>query len=207
MELLTITSKVLYDVDILDKQKEITTIKKELKNNKPPKIIYKNKEEWDNLNQEAIRICEDASWYESICDDISAVGRDYNAGQGPIVDTIVNAFKKLSKGFVNEWMYDYARTIDDIIAHSIQSLDNIGILDTLSWNQKDRFIKNILVDIFCDQYHHSEEGISQICNFKCSVCDKLDDWVDDNNKCSSCSPEMDSLLLSHSDDDEEYCGN
>lgn len=116
--------------------------------------------------------------------------RDYGEGDNEICRTIVNAFKKLSKGFMNEWMWDYARTIDDIIVHSIQSLDNIGILDTLSRNQEDRFIKNILVDIFSEQYNFGEDGIAQIRYFKCSECDKLDDWIDDNDKCGYCSPEM-----------------
>ena len=189
MELLAITSKVLYDVDLLDKQKEVTKIKKELKDNKPPKIIYKNKEEWESLKQEAIKICEETD-LGYLCDDICVVGRMYCIGNGKIRDTIVNAFKKLSKGFMNDWMWDYATTIEDIIIHSIQSLDNIGILDTLSRNQEDRFIKNILVDIFGVEYNIGEEGIAQICRYKCSVCDNLDWWVDDDNKCADCSPEM-----------------
>ena len=190
MELLALTSKVLYDTDILDKQKEITKIKKELKDNKPPKIIYNNHEEWEQLRKEAIKICEEAN-LGYLCDDISVVGRMYSCRHNTTIrDTIVNAFKKLSKGFTNEWMWDYAITIEDIIVHSIQSLDNIGILDTLSRYQEDKFIKNILVDIFSDQYNFGEEGIAQICYFKCSECDKLDHWVDNDNKCGDCSPEM-----------------
>jgi hypothetical protein len=196
MELLALTSKVLYDTDILDKQKEITKIKKELKDNKPPKIIYKNYEEWESLKQEAIKICEEAN-LGYLCDDIiesegdySGSGRDYGEGCNIIRNTIVNAFKKLSKGFMNNWMWDYASTIEDIIVHSIQSLDNIGILDTLSSDQEDWYIKNILVDIFSDQYNKGEDGIAQICYFKCSECDNLDCWVDNDNKCGDCSPEM-----------------
>ena len=162
MELLALTSKVLYDTDILDKQKKITEIKKELKDNKPPKIIYKNYEEWEQLRKEAIKICEEAN-LGYLCDDISVVGRiDSCRHNTTIRDTIVNAFNKLSKGFMNNWMWDYAITIEDIIIHSIQSLDNIGILNTLSRNQEDRFIKNILVDIFSDEYNLGEEGIAQI---------------------------------------------
>jgi hypothetical protein len=189
MELLAVTSKVLYDSDILDKQKEITKIKKELKDNKPPRIIYKNYEEWEQLKKEAVKICEEAV-FRGLPYHIMVAGRDYGEGNNEIYRTIVNAFKKLSKGFMNEWMWDYARTIDDIIVHSIQSLDNIGILDTLSRNHEDKFIKNILVDIFSDQYNFGEEGIAQIRYFKCSVCDNLDYWVDDDNKCAYCSPEM-----------------
>ena len=188
MELLAVTSKVLYDSDILDKQKEITEIKKELKDYKPPRIIYKNYEEWEQLRKEAIKICEEAV-FRGIFYHIMAAGRDYGEGDNEILRIIINAFKKLSKGFMNEWMWDYARTIDDIIVHSIQSLDNIGILDTLSRNQEDMFIKNILVDIFSDDYNF-DEGIAQIRYFKCSECDKLDDWIDDNDKCGDCSPEM-----------------
>ena len=189
MELLAITSKVLYDVDIIDKQKEITKIKKELKDNKPPKVIYKNYEEWNKLIQDAIKICEETTGFGELCHDISLSGRNYNMYHVSIRDTILNAFKTLSKGFVNNWMFDYAQTIDDIVVHSIQSLHTTGILDDMTFLQCDRFIKNILIDIFSVEYNDHEEGIRQICCFKCSVCDKLDDWADDNSMCWDCSPE------------------
>jgi hypothetical protein len=190
MEMLAVTCQTLYDVDLLDKKNEIVKIKKELNNNILPKILYENYEEWETLKTEAIRICQVETrdvW--KYFDPITVVGRDYAQGQSIFGDILLKALKKLSKGFINEWMLNFVLDFENTIVYSILALDGIGALDGLSSDDMITYIRKIFIEfIMC---HDPDNGILKIRHFKCSVCNKIDDYIGDNRECWDCSPESD----------------
>jgi len=190
MEMLAVTCQTLYDVDLLDKQNEIVKIKNELNDNIPPKILYENYEEWETLKTEAIRICQQETrdvWKYFL--SITTAGREYAQGQPIFGNILLKALKKLSKGFVNEWMLKYITNFDSTIVYSILALDDIGALDELSSDDMITYIRKILIEIFsCDD---PDDGILEIRNFKCSVCNKIDDYIGDNGECWDCCPDSD----------------
>lgn len=191
MEMLAVTCHTLYDVDLLDKKNEIVKIKKELNDNIPPKILYENYEEWETLKTEAIRICQqETSDVLKYFLPITITGRDYAQGQTIFGNILLKALKKLSKGFVNEWMLNYIKNFDYTIVCSILALDDIGALNELSSDDMITYIRKILIEIFNDDYH-PDEGILQIRYFKCSVCNKIDDYIGDNGECWDCCPDSD----------------
>ena len=56
MENLITCSRVLYDKDISDKMKEITSLKRNMRFYETPKIEYSNLEEWETKKKEAYQI-------------------------------------------------------------------------------------------------------------------------------------------------------
>lgn len=181
MESLAITSKVLYDKDLLDKKKEIAELKSEILENTIPKILYDDYEEWDKLKIEAIKICQ-----EGVRNFISVEEypfmRDFgftpNQQMDGLYTILWKAFNKITKGQSNEWISNYAQIIAETIAHTIYSLIDMGlwenIYDSLGRDGLITFVLKILMKFFDDG--STEETLDSICvirKFKCSEYDKL----------------------------------
>ena len=176
MERLTITSKVLYDKDLLDKKKEIDELKSEILEQTIPKILYDDYEEWDKLKIEAIKICQ-----EGVRNFISVEEypfmRDFGFTPNQQMDGLYmilwKAFNKITKGQSNECPKFLMFDISIIIDVPITLLQNIYIivLDTLSY-----LINTTSFDITPFRIHtltyvispgHSPSHI-QIRNFACT---------------------------------------
>jgi len=197
MEMLAVTCQTLYDVDLLDKKNEIVKIKKELNNNILPKILYENYEEWETLKTEAINICKEGV-RSFISDSEYPFMRDFgiNPGQYEGLYLILwEAFNKISKGQANEWVCNYAQIINLTIKHTIRTLVDMGlwenIFDSLGREGLNTFILKIMMEFFDETSNETYDSIGVIRHFKCSVCNKIDDYIGDNGECCDCSPDSD----------------
>ena len=187
MERLATTCQVLYDKDLLDKQKQIVKMKKELNDNILPKIIYENMEEWENLKTEAIKICQEGV-EGFICNVEYPYMRDFgiNPGQYEGLYLILwEAFNKISKGQANEWVSNYAVIVNLTIKNTIRALVDMGvwknIFDSLGRDGLNTFILKILMEFFDESSNDTYDSIGVIRYFKCSSCNKLHDDVCDCN--------------------------
>lgn len=214
MEKLAVTCQTLYDVDLLDKQNQMVKIKKELNDNIVPKILYENNEEWETLKTESIKICQRG--IRSFISD-----REYhwmrNFGTTPgqfdgLYLILWEAFNKISKGQANEWVSNYAQIINLTIKYTISTLVDMGlwenIFDSLGRDGLNTFILKILMEFFDESSSSSINGtsvssIAVIRHFKCSDCDKITDYSDDNLKCWPCSPDGRDFLEKDSKNDLE----
>jgi len=192
MEKLAVTCQTLYDVDLLDKKNEIVKIKNELNDNILPKILYENYEEWDNLKIEAINICKEGV-RSFISDGEYPFMRDFgiNPGQYEGLYLILwEAFNKISKGQANEWVSNYAQIINLTIKNTIRTLVDMGlwenIFDSLGREGLNTFILKIMMEFFDENSNDTFDSIGVIRHFKCSDCNKIDDYSDDTGKCYDC---------------------
>ena len=197
MEKLALASHTLYNVDLLDKKNEIVKLKDELKQETMPKILYENQEEWDNLKIEAIKICQ-RGVRDFITDSEYPYMRTFgiNPGQYEGLYLILwKAFNKISKGQANEWVSNYAQIINLTIKNTIGTLVDMGlwdnIFDSLGRDGLNIFILKILMEFFDESSNDTYDSIAVIRHFKCSDCDKISDYSDDNKKCWDCSPDSD----------------
>jgi len=195
MEMLAVTCQTLYDVDLLDKKNEIVKIKKELNDNILPKILYENYEEWETLKTEAINICKEGV-RSFISDGEYPFMRDFgiNPGQYEGLYLILwKAFNKISKGQANEWVSDYAQIINLTIKNTIRTLVDMGlwenIFDSLGRDGLNTFILKILMEFFDESSNDTYDSIGVIRHLKCPHCDKITDWVYENEKCDDCGGE------------------
>jgi len=189
MERLATTCQVLYDKDLLDKQKQIVKMKKELNDNILPKIIYENMEEWENLKTEAIKICQEG--VEGFLRNTEyPFMRDFgiNPGQhNDLGNIFLEAVTKISKGQANEWVSNYAVIVNLTIKNTIMTLLDMEVWETLfdvwGWNGMKTFISKILIAFFDEELHGMGpwDTIAVIRYFKCSSCNKLFDEVCDCN--------------------------
>ena len=78
MERLALCCKVLYDRDILEKQKEITELKKQIKNLEKPKIRINNEEELEIFQEQKDQLYEKLKYYIFDCGYTESVDRNVN---------------------------------------------------------------------------------------------------------------------------------
>jgi hypothetical protein len=197
MERLATACQVLYDKDLLDKKNEIIKLNNKLAEETVPKILYENQEEWDNLKTESIKICQ-RGVRDFISDKEYPFMRDFgiNPGQYDGLYLILwKAFDKISKGQANEWVSNYAQIINLTIKNTIRTLVDMGlwenIFDSLGRDGLNTFILKILMEFFDESSNDIYDSIGVIRHFKCSDCDKITDYSDDNKKCWDCSSDSD----------------
>ena len=106
---------------------------------------------------------------------------------------LFEAFNKISKGQANEWVSNYAQIINLTIKNTIRTLVDMGlwenIFDSLGRDGLNTFILKILMEFFDEESNDTYDSIGVIRHFKCSDCDKITDYSDDNKKCWDCSPD------------------
>ena len=189
------TCQVLYDVDLLNKKKEIYKIRKQLKENTVPKIIYNRHEEYENLRIEAIKICQEGVREMLSNDSELYMMREKGITleqEDLIYQILFKAFDKISKGQANEWIDNYALICNYSIVHTIRALvDTDPELWEHIWGELRRdglntFILKILMRYFDEiQDYDIMDGIHVIRHFKCEECGKIDDY-ENNGKCYNC---------------------
>ena len=66
-----------------------------------------------------------------------------------------------------------------------------NIFDSLGRDGLNTFILKILMEFFDESSNDTYDSIGVIRHFKCSVCNKIDDYNGDNGECWDCSPDSD----------------
>ena len=187
MERFSLTCKVLYNNDLLNKTEEI-------KNNTPPKVIYNSLEEYETLEDKAIQICKEGITKMINTDNEYFFMRNFGINPGQYDDIRVilcDAFNTLTKGQANEWVNNYACIVNLTIYHTIVSLteSNVwyNVFDDLGKDGLINYLTNILKHTIVNGICNNNFKYSKkICYFKCIRCKEIVDFVSCKNLCETC---------------------
>ena len=196
MELLALTSRVMYDRDILEKQGEIENMKKRLANLIAPKVVYEDMNEWNRLRAEAILLLrkgveafipEDYSDYQWMC-LYGITPTQSIEGFGAL---LFDVFKHISKGNGNHWGYSYAYTISNTILNTVAALVHMDLWRHVAEMGRDgmlRFFMHALLKFFTDgAAENAVDGIARIRCFACKRCAAVVYRVDKTGLCWKCA--------------------
>lgn len=193
MENLITCSRVLYDKDISDKMKEITSLKKNLLSYEKPKVEYVNLEEYKTKKRDAYQIIkkgldkliiDDFKYHHMSCEGlIFFLSDDLPSIIKESLDLIT---KKKNKEWVEKISYD--------IVYGIEGFLN-GFKKTGVWNLLDldpETMSNLLYNNIIWQLDdtHYPCILEEIAIFTCKICGKKNDYVNDDNICINCEEQQ-----------------
>ena len=178
METLMQCSKILYDVEMADKLKEIhhlkykiSTLEKELDKIKTPKLLCKNHQEW----HEKVSYILDYI-YDNIA-DIQLVeppengGEDFFTGPGRWALTDRQEKFQLLKDLLL-WLTKHEYWADkhasDMICDLGCILDNLKLHERYSDEERKSFVYNFFQDKLCERHRNSILG--NIPHYRCEKC-------------------------------------
>ena len=189
MERLSLCSKVLYDVDILKKQKEIIKLQKDLKG---PSVFFNSWKEWEEtqekiytnihgvLNEYIVK--DEFEYHYMECFGITS--RQTSA----FYDIINSELYGLTKD--GEW----SRKITEHIDHSLNAFLD-GFMELNLWKTiiYDRLSKQQLSDLlfYTIRYQLETNFFKDIAEFKCNTCKKIVDYCEEDI-CYDCSHQVQS---------------
>ena len=187
MERLALCSKILYDHDILAKQRDI----KKLQNDSNPKVFYNSWNEWEEAQNTLYKsienvvnkyIADNEFEYSYIMSWRGLTSRQ----QAAIEYCLCEGLTRLTKN--SEWSEKTAYQV----VYGIRGFIN-GFMETNTWNAirnvlssrqvSDIIINNIRWQLGVDHYPNLLGGIAQ---FKCVQCGKIYDFVKEDDKCVEC---------------------
>ena len=187
MENLITCSRVLYDKDISDKMKEITSLKRNLRFYETPKIEYSNLEEWENKKKEAFQIIKNG--LNKDAEDIFESGHTSAWGlkHSSIQYYIEKALNLITKENNKEWVEMTSNNIN----YGIEGFYN-GF-NTDNWNLiysqlGSETMSNIIYNNIIWQLDDADGDLcilEDIAIFTCVICGKKDTYHH-NDKCYDC---------------------
>ena len=181
MERLATCCKVLYDIDVIDKQCQIVKLKKEII--KTPKILFDNdvdfrtkKDQIFNNIKEGCDLCIlDNQWYDLF--------KDLDVDSNHTLSKIISdELKKITNNEHNDWCFNISSNILDGISSIIQSLFKINKFEDFTINELNNFIFEYIVFMLDDE---NDGFLLKMAIYKCKKCDKIDDY-NNNGLCFEC---------------------
>jgi hypothetical protein len=161
MENLILCSRILYDRDISDKMKEITSLRKKLRIYETPKIEYSNLEEWDTKKEEAFQIIKNfLDEFINNDDDIKAHIMSCD-GFSPSLHTKTAIYIYINRALnlitkennkYKEWSYNIAYGIADEIEGFFKGLKKTGIWNLIYSQLDSETISNLIYNIIICQF-------------------------------------------------------
>ena len=185
MELLALTSKVLYDRDILEKQKRITVLEKRIKELhkkiNEPKTFYNSYQELQQAKEKA---------YTHLKQKLSVIFNEndmlFNITPRQEIDIII-ALTKCLTDLTKERIW--ADKTANIILNGIQGFIH-GMLATAIWPILSNLELNSVIYeniIWIIDGPHSNCILGEAFLLKCYKCQRIDTFVDYDNYCIDCS--------------------
>lgn len=190
MENLILCSRALYDHDISKKMKEISELKEEIKSLKKPKKFYENWEDLERKKIEAFSIIR-----ESVDELVSDNDYEWSfmetfgvtPGQSTdIPHSISRALTILTDdaAWSDTAAYDVVWPVVESFVGGLmeneRKLWNILYSHSSSEEMGDLFFN--VIEKYINEYLLQED----VFMFKCVKCNKVDDYVDENNRCIDC---------------------
>jgi hypothetical protein len=187
MEKLTLCSKILYDHDILTKQKYINKLQNDINQlQENPKVFYNSWNEWEEAQNTVYKSIEDCV---NQCIADNKFEYYHMAWQGlttrqeiAIEHCLCEGLTRLTKN--SKWS---GKTTDQIV-YGIKGFIT-GFMETNTWNT----IRNVLSsqqvsDIIFNNIKWQLDGgfLDDIAQFKCVQCGKIDDFVEEDDRCIEC---------------------
>jgi hypothetical protein len=190
MENLILCSRTLYDHDISKKMNEISELKKEIRSLKKPKKFYESWEEFEKKKVEAFSIIR-KSVDEVVSDNDFEWSYMETLGVTPrqcddIPESISDALTLLTEN--TAWS---DTTAFDVVWPVVESfvgglMENGGNLwNILYSHSSSEEIGDLFFDII-EKYINENLLQEDVFMFKCVKCNKVDDYVDENNRCIDC---------------------
>jgi uncharacterized membrane-anchored protein YhcB (DUF1043 family) len=188
MERLALCSKILYDYDILEKQKRINELEKKLEN---PKMRFETYEEWEKYKE---KIFEDIGSVLKKCieDDefeyhhMSHLGITFRQ-EDVIRDCIYSNLHKCTKNSF------WSEKITDDVMHSlnamINTLQDVNLWGYIHETQRSKGITELVykhITWFLGDGTHSTTVLDELPEFECKKCHKIEDFITEKNLCFSC---------------------
>ena len=187
------TSRTLYDRDVLEKKVEIESIKKMLAHRSAPNVIYENMNEWTRLRGESIRMLRDSMDLFVSKEEYLRMS-DYGITPSQSIEgfgsLLFDAFKHISKGEANYWVYQYADTISHAIIGTVSALVRMDLWRDVYQTGREgviRFFIHSLLKFFSDcTPEHAVDSIVCVRYFACRNCAAVVHRTDKNGWCSRC---------------------
>ena len=183
MENLIKCSTVLYDKDISDKMKEITSLKRQLLYYETPKIEYSNLEEWETKKKESYQIIKNGldkliikSNFENrhmLCNRLITIL------QQEFPYYIKQALNIITKKNNKEWIENISYNIIYGIEGFLHGFLTTGIWNLLYSHLDSKTMSNLIYNNIIWQLDKEED----IAIFTCEICGKKDTYINDNNIC------------------------
>ena len=196
MEKLSLCSKVLYDHDMVEKQKYIVKLEKELKEYSPDKKVFANEKEWlDSLDEMKDRI---RSFVCELIDDEDEYNFMEQMGITPKQGVLI--CNKLEAELYNlggnvKWSENTAHLIEFGVNRAIQSLMRCGYWELIFGVSIPGDIASLIyenIETHLD-FYESKGSIHSIPVYRCKSCAKMTstcfDDVSGHPHCPSCAEE------------------
>ena len=188
MERLALCSKVLYDRDILEKQRRIIELEKKLET---PKIRFERYEDWENFKTHMYRdvhvvlekwVINDPFEYEHM----SYQGLTFRQ-ESALIECV---YEHLCNGTKNvEWSEKMANDVVYSVRAMFIALQNTHIWEFIYKRMNPRDIVELIyehVSWYLDDGSHSPCAIEDLPEFKCLACQRIEDYVNENQVCVEC---------------------
>lgn len=184
MERLALCSKVLYDYDILEKQRRIVHLEKKLET---PKIRFERYEHWEQykskLYQDVHTILEkwimhDTREYEYM------VGKGLTFRQDNALHECI--YEHLCHGTGNvEWSDKIARDVVYSVRAMLIAMARVFIYEMMSPRETVKLIYEHVTWYLDDDSHHPC-ALHDVAEFTCIECERIHDYVNENQVCVEC---------------------
>ena len=188
MERLALCSKILYDRDILEKQKHINELEKRLE---IPKVRFDTCKEWEDFKE---RMYNDLhivlkEWIEDNefeYHHMSHLGITFRQ-EGVIRECIYKHLYQCTKN--STWSEKVAGDVVYSLITMINSLQDVHMWSFIRESFSPRDITELIykhITWYLDDGSHSPCVLEDLPEFKCKRCHKFGDYIDDENLCFSC---------------------
>jgi len=188
MERLALCSKVLYDRDILEKQRRIVELEKKLET---PKIRFERYEHWDQFKMEMYRDIHAVLEKWIACDPFEHA---HMADHG-LTFRQENALNECIYEHLHKGTYDveWSDRISGRVVYSIRAMFH-GMRKTGVWE----FIYQLMnphdiveliyehVTWYLDDDTHYPCVLDGVAEFKCIECERIHDYINENQICVEC---------------------
>lgn len=184
MERLSLCSKVLYDYDILEKQKRIIELEKRLEK---PKMRFETYEDWEHFKDkiyEGVR----SVLKKSIEDNDFEYQHMSHFGITPRQEIIIHdrVYSDLHKYIKNSfWCQKIANDVMYSLNAMISTLQDVNLWTDIHETQRSKGITELVYKhiIWVLDYN---THLQELPDFECKKCHKIDDFITEENLCVSC---------------------
>ena len=190
MENLILCSRTLYDHDISKKMNEISELKKEIKSLKKPKKFYESWEEFEKKKIEAFGIIR-KSVDELVSDNDFEWTHMETYGVTPRQRANIPHSISIALSLLTENTAWSDTAAFDVVWPVVESfvdglMENGGNLwNILYSHSSSEEIGDLFFNVI-EKYINENLLQEDVFMFKCVKCNKVDDYVDENNRCIDC---------------------
>lgn len=184
MERLTLCSKVLYDYDILEKQKRINELEKELEK---PKVRFETYEDWRNNIHYMFEGIHSVikEWIEHNEHEYQHMSHFGITPRQRIViyDCVYSELHKCTKN--SFWSEKLTNDVMYSLDAMINTLQNVNLWNGIHETQRSEGITELVYThiIYFFEYNTHFQGIPE---FECKRCHKIDNFITEEKLCVSC---------------------